>query len=389
MAAGTNSAGEKSVGSGGPDLFILAGEPSGDMIGGDLLGRLAARRELSVIGVGGEQMQAEGLHSLYDMSDLSVMGFADVLSNLPKLLWRLHKTVEAILRQRPKVVVLIDAQVFSHMIARRLRRRGFQGRILLYVAPTVWAWRPQRAARIRPLYDEVLAVLPFEPEVMDSLGGPPTTYVGHPALQRYRQDIWFDGARGKLALLPGSRKGELRRHLPLMKTIAEAVASRKAVSGFVLPTLSSLAPALEAEVANWAVPVDVVSGADARAKAFAASIAALASAGTVSLELALAGVPGIGIYVPDAAQMRVFERAGRPNVLLPNIVLGEQVVPEVVPGENYAQRALAALRGLLDAPDKRTRQREGFVRLAELMRKGVPGQEKKDAAERVLFHLGK
>ncbi len=387
MVAATNSRTHASGGAGAPDLFILAGEPSGDMIGGDLLSQLAARQRLEVAGVGGEQMQAAGLSSLYDMADLSVMGFADVLSSLPKLLWRLHQTVQAILRQRPEVVVLIDAQVFSHMIARRLRRRGFGGRILLYVAPTVWAWRPQRAAHIRPLYDEVMAVLPFEPKVMADLGGPTTTYVGHPALAHYSRDNWFTGERGRLALLPGSRSGELRRHLPLMKTVAEAVASHEAVSGFVLPTLSSLAPALQAEVSNWSVPVEVVSGAEARATVLKSSIAALASAGTVSLELALAGVPSIGIYVPDPAQMRVFERAGRPNVLLPNIVLGEQVVPEIVPGEDYAQRALASLRGLLDEPKLRNRQREGFIRLAELMQNGVPGHKKKDAADRVLFHL--
>src|SRR4051794_15875307 len=192
-------------------LFVVAGEPSGDRIGADLVKRLRVSRSVQLIGVGGVELEGEGLRSLYPMSNLSVMGLNDVLKRLPLLLWRLRQTVEAITKAAPDLVVLIDSQVFSETIAKRLRKAGYKGQILLYVAPAVWAWKPERAVDIEPLYDEVLAVLPFEPAVMKRLGGPITTYVGHPALEhtslRKKQP-----ERGPLLLLPGSRQGELKRH---------------------------------------------------------------------------------------------------------------------------------------------------------------------------------
>ena len=186
-------------------LFILAGEPSGDRIGADLVRRLRIHRPVTLTGVGGDQLAGEGLGSLYPMSDLSVMGIQDVLRRAPLLLWRIRQTVNAILAATPDVVVLIDSQVFCQTVARQLRKRDYKGQIILYVAPSVWAYKPERASLLKPLYDEVLAVLPFEPAVMKRLDGPTTTYVGHPALEhtslRPNQP-----ERGPLLLLPGSRR---------------------------------------------------------------------------------------------------------------------------------------------------------------------------------------
>lgn len=367
-------------------LFILAGEPSGDRLGAELVKGLRAARDIALTGVGGAELEGEGLRSLYPMSDLSVMGVTDVLKRLPLLLWRVRQTVRAILAQRPDLVVLIDAQVFSATVARRLRRAGYDGRILLYVAPTVWAWKPERAPALRPLFDEVLAVLPFEPAVMQRLGGPPTSYVGHPALAstalRETQP-----ERGPLLLLPGSRRGELQRHLSLMGQVAAAFASHRRVSGFLLPTPRHLQAEVRAAARAWAVPVDVTSDADAKRRGFTEAVAAVAVIGTVTLELALSGVPMVITYVGDRGQVVLFNRH-KPRFLgLPNILAGEAVTPERLGGAPQPQAVIADIAALLDDPEAMARQRAGFAAIRAAMQKGAPEAPLVDAAQRVLGYL--
>ena len=272
-------------------LFILAGEPSGDRIGADLVRRLRISRPVTLLGVGGEALTGEGLKSLFPMSDLSVMGVQDVLRRAPLLLWRIRQTVRAILAAEPDLVVLIDSQVFSQMVAQQLRRRGYAGRILLYVAPSVWAWKPERAPLLKPLFDEVLAVLPFEPAVMKRLDGPPTTYVGHPALASTSLRA-SEPAAGPLLLLPGSREGELRRHLPIMEAVTLALKRHPRITDFILPTPRSQEQRVMEEVRAWDVPVFVTSSSAAKWKGFAEAVAAVAVTGTVTLELALSGGNG-------------------------------------------------------------------------------------------------
>jgi len=365
-------------------LFVLAGEASGDRIGANLVKRLRERTNIELAGVGGAELSAVGLRSLFSMSDLSVMGWSDVLVRLPLLLWRAKQVADAIIRGRPDVVVLIDSQVFTRVVAERVRKAGCNVPMLLYVAPAVWAWAPERAAKLRPLFDEVLAVLPFEPRVMAELGGPPTSYVGHPALTRQpMRDIQPE--RGPLLLLPGSRTGELKRHLSLMRAAVEALQEHPKVSGFVLPTLSHLRDRLAAEVAGWHAPVEVVTGA-ARDAAFAEAVAAFAVSGTVTLELAMAGVPMVVTYVGDRGQAKRFARLERPPMVgLPNIVAGREVVPELLfPGKVDLERAGPALGGLLDDPAAITAQLAAFRDIRALMQKGAPEAPLVDPAERVL-----
>ncbi len=285
-------------------LFILAGEASGDRIGADLVARLRQRVSLELTGVGGDELSGQGLTSLFPMSDLAVMGVTDVLLNLPRLLFRLEQTARAILAAKPDVVVLIDAQDFSRLLASRLRARGFAGTLILYVAPSVWARHPERAARLKPLFDAVLAVLPFEPEVMARLGGPPTSYVGHPALADARDITDRTPERGPVILLPGSRNGELRRHMPLLREVATRLAARPEVDGFVLPTLPGLVERLKAETSTWPVAVEVVAGRAARRPHFERAVAAVCVSGTITLELALAQLPMVVIYALDGQQAR-------------------------------------------------------------------------------------
>lgn len=369
-------------------LFVVAGEYSGDRLGGALLEDLAARTPLTVRGVGGPDMLAQGLEPVFDMSEFSVMGYADVLLALPRLFKRLADVVRAAMDFRPDAVVLIDNKVFSQMASARLRKAGYAGPILLYVAPSVWAWKTGRARKTAHLFDEVFGVLPFEPRVMAELGGSPTTYVGHPA-ERLIGTGGPQSDRGLVALLPGSRNGELRRHMPMFERVVTRLAGHEAVIGFVLPTLPHLKTRLEAETADWPARVDVVATPEERRGAFARSIAALASAGTVTLELAMMDVPMVGTYIPDWIQMQTYKRWNKPIALLPNAILGERSSPEIEPGNDMDERVTAALRELLDDPDVRARQKAGFAKVRDQIVNGIEGIGRVSAADRVLAHCGR
>lgn len=366
-------------------LFILAGEPSGDRIGADLIIRLRKKTPLALTGVGGDELQAQGLKSLFPMSDLAVMGITDVLLRLPLLLWRLRQTTDAILKARPDIVVLIDAQDFSKLVAKRLRARGFTGTLLLYVAPTVWARAPHRAAQLKPLFDEVLAVLPFEPEVMAKLGGPPASFVGHPAIAE-AHDRTFANDRGMLLLLPGSRDGELRRHMPLFRDIAGRLAGHPAIDGISIPTLPRLAERLRAEVADWPIPVDIVPDRAQRSELYNRAVLALAVSGTATLELAFGKVPMVVSYVMERHQAREFDRIGRPRVSLPNIVLQRDAVPELIQSPADADALEEAVRSLLNNKRARQDQVTAFGELLDLMNLGEPTALRQDPADRVLAH---
>lgn len=366
-------------------LFILAGEASGDRIGADLVARLRSRLPLDLTGIGGDELTANGLHSLYPMRDLAVMGVSDVLRRLPLLAWRIEQAARAIRRSRPDIVVLIDAQDFSTLVARRLRSSGYAGKLLLYVAPSVWARHPERAHKLKRLFDEVLAVLPFEPAVMQRLDGPPTSYVGHPALAE-RLDPTADRDRGPLVLLPGSREGELRRHLPVFRDVAERLGAHAAIDGIVIPTLPSLADRIRAEVASWSVPVVVTDVRSERHGLYGRAIAALAVSGTATLELAFARLPMVVNYVMDGYQASGYARLGRPAISLPNIILGRPVVPEFVQSPGDAAALGTALQSLLDNKKARQGQVEAFGELANLMETGEAGFPRQDPADRVLSH---
>ena len=365
-------------------LFVLAGEPSGDRIASDLVARLKRRVNLVVTGVGGHELEAQGLRSLFPMSDLAVMGISDVLLRLPLLLWRIEQAARAIRAAKPDIVVLVDSQDFSKLLARRLKRLGYAGKLILYVAPSVWARAPQRAAKLKPLFEEVLAVLPFEPAVMQRLDGPPTSYVGHPALgERLVRDAV---ERGPLVLLPGSRDGELRRHLALFRQVAVQLGSHPTLDGIVIPTLPALHERLSREVADWPVAVRIVSERSARADIYRQAVLALAVSGTVTLELALAQVPMVVTYVLDPHQARIYDKHGRPPVSLPNIILHRPVVPELVQAVPDAAAMEAAVRLLLDNKKARQDQIEAFGELSKLMEAGEADFPRQDPADRILAH---
>lgn len=367
-------------------LFILAGEPSGDRIAADLIMRLRRQTVLDLSGIGGVELAGQGLASLYPMSDLAVMGVTDVILNLPRLLWRLEQTARFILKNQPDIVILVDSQDFSRLLARRLRKRGYKGKLVLYVAPSVWARHPERAAKLTPLFDAVLAVLPFEPAVMAELGGPPTYYVGHPALAEQNRAMKAVEA-GPLLLLPGSRDGELRRHLPLLKVLAPKLAALPHVTDIVIPTLPSLRGRLEAELAGWPVAVTLMDRREDRPALYASAVGAICVSGTVTLELALARVPMMVLYALDVHQARMFDRLGRPPVSLPNIILGRPAVSEHVAAQLSVADLERTALALLGNKKARQQQIDAFGELSNLMEAGQPPLGRQDPAERILSIL--
>lgn len=367
-------------------LFILAGEPSGDRIAADLIIRLRRRVELDLSGIGGVELAGQGLASLFPMSDLAVMGVTDVILNLPRLLWRLEQTARFILKNQPDIVILVDSQDFSRLLARRLRKRGYRGKLVLYVAPSVWARHPERAAKLTPLFDAVLAILPFEPAVMADLGGPPTYYVGHPALAEQGR-VTEVMESGPLLLLPGSRDGELRRHLPLLKALAPKFAALPHVTGIVIPTLPSLRGRLEAELAGWPVAVTLMDRRQDRPALYASAVGAICVSGTVTLELALARVPMMVLYALDVHQARMFDRLGQPPVSLPNIILGRPAVSEHVAAQLSVADLERAALALLGNKKARQQQVDAFGELSVLMEAGQPPLGRQDPAERILSIL--
>lgn len=360
-------------------VFIVAGEESGDALGGPLMRALADRLQGRVTfrGVGGTRMQAAGLVSLFPMDDLTAIGFGEVIGKLPTIVRRLRETVAAILADPPDLLMLVDAPDFTHRVAARVRRRLPDLAIVKYVAPTVWAWRPGRARAMRGTIDRVLALLPFEPEVMRRLGGPPTTYVGHPllgALDTLRPDgdeqALRDGEPPVLLVLPGSRRREIERLGADFGAAVGLVAAARPVRP-VLPTLPRLEGLIRAATASWPVAPEIVTGEEAKHAAFRRARAALAASGTVTLELALAGVPMVAAYKVSAWEAVIARRVLKGfSVILPNIVLGRPVVPEFLQEACTPAALAAALEPLLAGGPAREAQIAGFAELDRLMSTG-------------------
>ena len=356
-------------------VALVAGEHSGDQLGFKLMRALReAPGEVAFSGVGGEAMEAEGLKSLFPISDIAVMGILPVLARLPTLIARIRKTSEAIIAARPDVLVIIDSPDFTHRVARRVRAALPSLPIVDYVSPSVWAWRPGRAKAMRTYVDCVLALLPFEPEVYRRLDGPRCVYVGHPLIERLGElRPNDDEARRRAAwpplvvVLPGSRRSEITR---LMADFGRALAAlRRSVGPFslVLPTLPHIEREVRAMAASWPVPPTITLGEAAKYSAFRGAHASLAASGTVTLELALAGVPMVGAYKVSRVEEQLKYLIKVPSILLPNLILGERAIPEKLQ-KDCAPAALAeALAEIVRDGPARSAQLKALSRLDRLM----------------------
>ena len=369
-------------------VAIVVGEESGDQLGARLmaaLGRLSAR-PVEFFGVGGDRMIAEGMSSLFPLHDIAVMGFGPVVKRLPLIQLRTAETTGAIIAYQPDVLVIIDSPDFTHRVARDVRALLPNLPVVDYVCPSVWAWRPKRAVRMAAYIDQVLTLLPFEPAVLARLKGPEATYVGHPLIDRPELLTPVPGERPpveeaeppKLLVLPGSRSGEIDRMLALYGRVLEALSARGLAFQTVLPAVERLRQRIERETAGWAVRPTIVTGEAEKWAAFRSAHVALATSGTVTLELALAGVPSVIAYSRDPLFRLISEIARRiPGLVnltmfgLANIILGEKASPEFLDPDLAPERLAGALAPLFAETPARAAQLAAFSRLRDMM--ALPG----------------
>jgi lipid-A-disaccharide synthase len=359
-------------------IVLVAGEESGDQLGAALMRALKERTggRVRFAGVGGRQMAVEGLASLLAIDDLAIIGFAAIPRRLPVILRRIRDTAQFVVDTRPDALIIIDSPDFTHRVARRVRAAAPSIPILDYVSPSVWAWRPGRARAMRSYIDHVLALLPFEPRAHQRLGGPPCTYVGHPLLERLAQlrPSAQEAERRRaeppiLLVLPGSRSAEIRRLLATFGEALAILAAGRERPEIVLPTLPHLREHITAATADWPLRPRIVVEFKDKQAAFRLARAALAKSGTVTLELALAGVPMVAAYKVSWLEEIVARLAVQvPSAILPNLILEENVVPEFLQRDCTPQNLSDALAPLMAESPQRRRQIEAFTRLDRIMR---------------------
>ncbi len=357
-------------------VFVVAGEASGDQLGAGLMRALrgAGAGRVSFAGLGGAAMEEEGLSSLFPMADIAVMGFLPVIRRLPLLLRRIRATVAAAIADPPDVLVLIDSPDFTRRVARPFRAAHPGVPIVTYVSPTVWAWRPGRARAMRPYVDHLMAVLPFEPAAHLRLGGPPTTYVGHPLIARLpdlrpRAGESRDAERPVVLVLPGSRRSEIAKLMPPFGEAVALVAAHVPQAEFILPAVSHVRELIETQMQSWAIKPHLVAGEAAKLAAFRRARVALAAHGTVTLELALAQVPMVVGYRASKIEEIIARRLITvTSGILPNLILGESFVPEFLQDECTGPALAAALLPLIPEAAPRRLQLSRLEQVEEAMR---------------------
>jgi lipid-A-disaccharide synthase len=361
-------------------IFLIATEESGDRLGANLMKVLRQRLGGAVHfeGVGGQSMAREGLVSLFPIEQLSIMGLATVARQLPMILRRIRQTADAVALMSPDILVIIDSPDFTHRVARRVRARDPSIPIIDYVSPSVWAWRSGRARAMCAYVDHVLALLPFEPEAYRRLHGPPCSYVGHPLIEQLgalRPGIDEQRRRDRqppvLLVLPGSRRSEIRHHMAVFGEALGLLQVQSVPFELILPTMVHLQEAVGAAVKSWPAQPRIVTGEQEKQAAFRIAHAALVKSGTATLELAIAGVPMVAAYRAGTLEAWIMRSMIRVNsVILANLVVGENVVPEFIQQDCTPAKLVPALRDLLTDSPMRRRQVEAFAGIDRIMSTG-------------------
>jgi lipid-A-disaccharide synthase len=361
-------------------IVLIATEESGDRLGANLMKVLRQRLGDAVRfeGVGGRSMAREGLISWFPIEELSIIGLVAVVKQLPKILRLIKQTAAAVREAAPDILVIIDSPDFTHRVARRVRASDPKIPIVDYVSPSVWAWRPGRARAMLTYVDHVLALLPFEPEAYRKLRGPPCSYVGHPLTEQLaslrptpEEKQRREAAPPVLLVLPGSRRSEIRHHMAVFGQALARLNGEGVAFDLILPTMPHLQEAVAEALKTWPVQPRVVIGEQDKRAAFRIARAALAKSGTVTLELALSGVPMVTAYRTGSVEAAILRRAINVNsVILANLVIGENVVPEFLQQDCTPENLVQALRELLGDTAQRRKQLEGFAKIDQIMSTG-------------------
>ena len=381
-------------------VFIVAGEPSGDRLGGALMAGLKSLRpDITFEGIGGTDMAAEGLASRFNMSELSVMGIAEILPKYRSLMARINETAQAVVDAKPDVMITIDSPDFSLRVAKRVKAVSTI-RTVHYVAPTVWAWRPGRAKKMAQFIDHVLALFPFEPPLMEA-EGMACDFVGHPVvgekIASHREAAAFRqaheiGDAPLLLVLPGSRRSEVGRLSDVFGEAVAGFANTHPDARVVIPAAGPVAETVIAQTKDWAVRPIVLDprvgtragSAAMKRAAFAAADVALAASGTVSLELAAASLPMVIAYRMNWLSFRLIKAMALiDTVTLVNLVSDTRVVPEFLGPDCTPQKIAGGLEHVFAHPEE---QKDAMALTMERLGKGgdAPGLR---AARAVLSRL--
>ncbi|MGO4404889.1 lipid-A-disaccharide synthase [Bosea sp. RAF48] len=365
-------------------LAIIAGEASGDALALRFLAALHERlgdRPIELRGVGDHGLPQAGLLPFFPQADIAVMGFGPVIARLPLLLRRMEDAARGIADFQPDLLLTIDSPDFCLRVAKKVRARAPHIPIAHWVCPSVWAWRSGRARRMAPHVDRILALLPFEPAALARLQGPQTIYVGHPLMERLaelrpnpaEQGARDDAAQPLVLVLPGSRRSEIHHLMPVFGEAIARVAAAVPGARFVLPAVARLQPMIAEAAARWSVAPEIVSGEAAKLAAFREARVALAASGTVTLELALSGVPTVAAYRGAGWEAVLARRLVKlPSVILPNLILGRNVVPEFIQDDATAEALGRHLLAALAEGPERQAQLDGFAEVETIMRSAGP-----------------
>lgn len=372
-------------------IYFVIGEVSGDTLGADLINGFAKlNAKVEPLGLGGPKMQAHGLQTLFNINEMAVMGLSGIFAKLPTLMKRVRLVANDIIDKKPDAVILIDSPEFAKQIAIRVKRKLPNIPIIKYVCPSVWAWREARAKKMNAYLDHVLAILPFEPELLKKLEGPDATYVGHP-LARLAGKIQPKDKRkpanpANILLMPGSRKGEITRLLPIIEKTVDLLAERGTKARYILPAVPHLADELKTKTAKWKQKINVVEGEAAKQAAFDCADLAIATSGTAILELAMHMIPCISIYKLDPALNAIRFIIKAWTAALPNLIADKIIVPERINEFAHPEYIARLAEALIVQGPERDAQLKGFELVHQRMK------QKKDpamVAARVILDLTK
>lgn len=355
-------------------LYFVLGEESGDLLGANIIDAFEELDcNIDMHGLAGRRMQERGIASFFDISELSVMGITGVVSKLPTLLKLINRTANDIIEKEPDVLLLIDSPDFAYRVAKKVRKSRPHIKIVKFVAPSVWAWRPGRAKKIKQYVDHILAILPFEVDLMEELDGPKTTYVGHP-LSSNMPDIKSadkkrPGAPVNLLILPGSRKGEIRSLLPVIhSTLVKLHEISDLEFNIDLPAVNKLEPEIREAVSNWPFKINIIQNDDDKKIAMEKADVALCASGTVTLELATYKIPMISIYKLDKAMMAIRHIITAWTAALPNLIADYPFIPERMNEYANPQNIARLLARLCVESPERDSQLVGFDLVEERIR---------------------
>ncbi|GHU16720.1 lipid-A-disaccharide synthase [Alphaproteobacteria bacterium] len=395
-------------------IFIIAGEASGDYLGGRLMEdlrkicdrcdigsdtdkthALQARCDDSVefFGIGGPCMEKAGLRKLFSINELSIMGIVEVIGKIFRIKRLINKTVDAVFIYDPDVIITIDSSGFTHRVNRKIKKqrdvgsnndkthvpqtlRVLQAPIIHYVAPPVWAWRAWRAKSMHEFIDKLLVLLPFEPELFVK-HGLETVFVGHPIaldsdfekpddffIEDFRDALGLSDDTKLIVLLPGSRMAEISKHLPILEEFANLMVARYRRVKFIIPTTESLKETVESITVNWQQRPIVIKEKSLKVLAYYASDLAVAASGTVTLELARTGLPAVIIYKTSFVTYLIVKFLLKiENVCLINIIAKQNVVPELLQNDCTAQNVFHHAVSILEDPKKTNEQKQMFAKV--------------------------